>query len=347
MAFPFLFEENFEDGTLGNFDSETDTGSLLNYIHYSKLAGYNPSIVGAIAPWRGAFVAEWNLGDTNDHILIDAALAIANGATAWTRFYIFLGKNLQATADDVFSIYELQGTANAQELVVALQITAATGAIKIGSAQTQAGITFASGNLDRGRWYCIEVKGVCQTGAATGTSEVFLDGTSIGSVTNAAINTAIVRGALGTQDTLATTTGYIFMDRVTFDELRIGGDRDRYPETIYVTKTGHICLGDSRLENVTLLPGAGTNNVLTIFDTDKADIADEGNVVALLYNLTASEPPIDLPNAPVSVKRGAYVVLAGTNPRAIIQIGRSQGYYSHGRVRQHGINRSQWANATQ
>lgn len=346
-SFPYLLEENFEDGTLGNFDSETDTGSLLNFVHYSKLAGYQPSIVGAIAPWRGAFVAEWLLGDTNDHILIDAALAAANGVTIYTRFYMFLGKNLQATADDIFSIYELQGTANAQESVIALKITAATGAIQIGSAQTQAGITFASANLDRGKWLCIELKTACVTGAATGTSEVFVDGSSIGSVTNAAVNTAIARGCLGTQDTLATTTGYLFMDRFTCDDARIGVERDRYPETMLLTKTGHVCLGESQLMNVTLLNGGATDNVLVIYDTDRADTADEGNIVAYLKNITSSEPPIDLPNAPVSVKRGAYVVMTGTNPRAMIQVGRSQGYFSHGRVRQHGINRSQWANATQ
>lgn len=345
--FPFSFEENFEAGTLGSFDSETDTGSLLNFVHYSKLAGYNPTIVGAIAPWRGAFVAEWLLGDTNDHTLIESTMAIADTTTAWTRFYLFLGKNLTATADDVFSIYELQGTANAQECVVALKITAATNAIQIGSAQTQAGITFTSANLDRGRWLGIEVKTVVQVGSATGTSEVFVDGSSIGAVTNAAINTAILRGVLGTQDTLSTTVGYLFMDRVAFDLLQIGRDRDRYPESVLLTKTAHVCLGESQLLNVTLLSGGAGDNTLTVYDTDRADVASDDTVVAILHNLTASEPPIDLPNSPVSVKRGAYVVLGGTNPRALIQIGRSQGYFSHGRVRQHGMNRSQWANTTQ
>ena len=90
---------------------------------------------------------------------------------------------------------------------------------------------------------------------------------------------------------------------------------------------------------MTLMQGAGVDNALQIFDTDRANIVDEGNKVARLYNLTASEPPIDLADVPVSVRRGAFVQLSGTSPQAMIHIGRSQGYRSVGRVRQHGLGR--------
>lgn len=344
MAFPFVFESNFEDGVMTGstqWDSEADTGSLLNLRHYSWVSRYDATIVGPIAPWRGAFVAEWLLGDTNDHTLIEADLAVADGVTRWTRFYLFLGKNLTATADDVFSIYELQGTANAQECVVALKITAATGAIQIGHAQTQAGITFGGNPLPRGRWICIEVKTVCVTGSATGTSQVFVDGTALAAaVTNAGVNTAITRGVLGTQDTLSTTTGYLFMDAFVFDDARIGMMRDRYPDTVMVTKSCHLGVGMTDVLNVTLLPGTGTNSVVKVWDTDSADVSDENNVDAFLFNLTASEPPIDLADVPMVCRRGVYVELSGTAPRALVHIGKSQGWGSHGRVRQHGYSRS-------
>ena len=63
MAFPFLSEANFEDGTKGHFDSETDTGSRLDIAHYSTLA----KIPGLAMPWRGAYAVRVNLAtSTND-----------------------------------------------------------------------------------------------------------------------------------------------------------------------------------------------------------------------------------------------------------------------------------------
>ncbi len=351
MALPYLVEMNFEQGTNGEWDSESDTGSLLNFPHYTKLARYDTTSVGAIAPWRGAFCAEWDLGDTNDHTLIEGDMDIADTTSGFTRFYLFLGKDLRATADDIFSIFELQGTANVQESIIALKITAATGAVQMATAQAAADLVFTNAPiLPRGKWICVELATAIVVGTATGTSQLFVDGTAyLGQITHAAVNTPVLRGVLGTQDTLSTTLGHIFMDAFMFDagagSARIMPNSDRYPETILITKTQHICLGNSELLNVTLLPTNAATNSLKIYDTDNANVTDDSNLVAWLYNLAAKEPPIDLADVPVNVKRGAYVVLAvdtaGTDadPQALIHIGRSQGYGSHGRVRQHGFNK--------
>jgi hypothetical protein len=370
MAWPYIFEENFERGTLGKFDSETDTGSLLNFRHFSFLAREDTTVVGAIAPWRGAYCVELNLGDTNDHTLIEGDIDVVTADSGFTRFYMFLGKDLRATADDVFSIYELQGTANAQESVIAMRIIAATGAVQLASAQTQAdAVTNAvwGDTLPRGRWLCIELVSAVVTGAATGTSQIFVDGAAYNTaVTNAAVNTTVARGVLGSQDTLSTTLGHIYLDCFVFDSsttaansARVYPNTDRYPETLFLSQSSHICLGYSDLLNVTLLPGAEAGNTLKIFDTDVANTNDDSNVVAQLFNLTISEPPIDLADVPVSVKRGAYVqlllasgaepVVGDTNkgPRALVHIGKSQGYYSHGRIRQHGTVRKPHNLATQ
>jgi hypothetical protein len=325
----------------------------LNPVHYSTLARYDATSVGPIAPWRGAFVPEWNLGDTNDHTLIKAtSIVIADTKTGWTRFYVFFGKDLTASADDVFSLYEIQGTANAQESVVAAQIIAATNVLTLGIGQTQATASFWSQPITRGRWYCIEVVTTIQTGG-TGTSVLFVDGSQVASVTTIT-NTAAARGVLGTQDTLSTTTGHIFMDAFVFDSntnhasgSRIGFQHDRYPETVLITKSTHLGLGTTELLNVTLIPGNGTNNVLTIYDTDTADVTDDTNVVAIIQNHTALEPSIDLADLPCLVKRGAFIQLTGTLPRALVHVGASQGWGSHGRIRQHGYKRSPHNIATQ
>lgn len=333
MAFPFIFESNFELGTNGEWDSETDVEGALNIRSYNYLARYDVTKIGPIAPWRGAFVAEWNLsGDTSDHILIEGDLNIADTVTRFTRFYLFLGKNLTGVTD-IFNIYELQGTANAVENAIGLRITTGSELVEIGIGQT-APASFATQKLFKGQWYCIELASTIQTGG-TGTATLYVDGAAV-QVISSLTNTAVLRGVLGTQNTLSTTLGHIFIDKFAFDDTRLNTIKTRYPETVLLTKSEHVCVGESELLNVTLLPGTGTDSVLKIFDTDKADTGDESNIVAHLYNLTASEPPIDLADVPVCVRRGAFVQLTGTAPRAVVHVGRSQGYYSAGRIRQHG-----------
>lgn len=353
---PYLRESNFELGDNSEWDSEVDTGSLLNFVHYSKLSRYRVTEIGAIAPWRGAYVAEWNLGDTNDHTLIKATTdVVADGKIGFVQFMLFIGKDFTATADDTLAIYEAQGTANAVEGTICLKITAATGVIQIGHAQKQADIVFGGDPLQRGRWYCIELVDTIVVGTATGATQLFIDGSAFAaSVTNAAVNTPVLRSVLGTQDTLATTTGHLFMDAFKFSSnaasastTRIGNPKDRYPDTVFVTKSGHLALGQTDIMNVQLLPGNDTTAVLKIYDTDNADLQSDENVVATLNGTTASAA-VDLANVPVTVKRGVYFKLTGTiQPQAFVTFGQSQGWRSHGRIRQHGYNRAAHQVATQ
>jgi hypothetical protein len=275
--------------------------------------------------------------------LIEGDFDIADTATRWTRFYLFLGKDLRGVTD-IFNIYELQGTANAVENAISLRVTTSATQVEIGVGQTVAS-SFAGNKLDLGKWYCIELKSVVQTNG-TGTIDLYVDGSNVQTVTTLT-NTAVLRAAIGTQDTLSTTLGHIFIDRIAFDDTQLGPDKDRYPEVQWITKSIHVAVGQTDLLNVTLLTGTSTDSVLKIYDTDTADTLNEGNIVAHLFNLTTSEPPIDLADLPVTVKRGAYVQLAGTNPRALVHIGKSQGYGSHGRVRQHGYSRGVSKIATQ
>jgi hypothetical protein len=336
MAFPFIFESNFEQGTNAEWDSETDVEGVLNIRHYTWLAREDVSAVGAIAPWRGAYVAEWNLtGDTADHVLIEGDMDIADTATAYTRFMLFLGKDLSGVTD-TFNIFELQGTGNAVESAIGLRITTGQAGVEIGVGKT-APTVFATSLLQKGKYYAIELKTTVQTGG-TGTSDVYVDGALVASVTGVT-NTAVLRGVLGVQDTLSTTVGHLYVDALVFDDTRVYPHSDRYPEVVLLTKSAHVALGQTDLLNVTLMQSAGVDNSVKVFDTDNANVTDASNIVAELYNLTANEPPIDLADVPAQCKRGAYVQLSGTSPRALVRIGCSQGYRSHGRVRQHGINR--------
>lgn len=343
MAFPYIHEANFEAGNFLEFDSETtDTLNRFNVRHYSYLAREDATKVGPIAPYRGAFCAEIVCGgETDAHQLIEGDHDIADTVSRWVRFALFIGNDFTATADDIFSIYEFRSAA-AVERAVGLQITAATGAINLGIGEAAPSV-FSTTALERGRWHWIEANAVIQTGG-TGTGAVYLNGSLVASISGLT-DLACTTGSLGTANVLSTTSGHLYFDLLTFDDAQNGPYADRYPETVMLNKSMHVCLGESDILNVTLLVGSATST-LTIYDTDSAAVSDD-NIKAYLYNLTADEPPIDLADVPLCVKRGAYVVLAGADTQAIIHVGRSQGYTSHGRVRQLGSKRNPHQVATQ
>lgn len=338
MAFPYIFESNFEAGTNAEWDSESDTGSLLNYPHYSKLSGYNATIVGPIVPYRGAWVAEWNLGDTNDHTLIAAAIAIADTVTRYTRLYLFPGKNLTATADDTFSILELQGTANAQESVIALKIVAATNALTIGVGQTQATASFATQPLTRGKWVCVELLTTVQTGG-TGVSTLYLDGAQVATVTTIT-NTAVLRGVLGTQDTLSTTTGHLFIDRFAFDSTRFYPDKQQFPLSIQLTKSAHVFLGAGWIDSTALLSATGS---YILYDTDTANANNSEAVLDLDQSRGVTSY-----DGGAYFERGCYASIA-TSTRVEVKLFASNAdrrrygpnaYGGAGAIRQYGNRRS-------
>lgn len=331
MAFPWIFESNFEQGTNGEWDSESDTGSLLDFPHYSTLA----MVPGAPTPYRGAYCMRIKCGDTNDHTLTEGDIDIADAGTAYFRWYLFASSDFTATADDTFNIFELQQAGGTVEQSVGMRVTAASNLLEIGIGDGTAPTSFVT--FPRNQWVCVEVLSTISTGGA-GVITLWLDETQVATLTSLTQAAAVGQGVLGTQNTLATTTGTLYFDQFIMDDARIYGLPIRYPEEVYLTKTGHVFVGSGQIENVSLLSGAAADNVLQVFDTDVNNTNHIGRLKIELKNTAASEL-VDPAGTPVSVQRGAYVVMSGTNPRAIVKIGRAQGYFSDGRVKQHGAKR--------
>jgi hypothetical protein len=329
---PYIFESNFEQGSNAEWDSESDTGSLLDFPHYSLLS----NISTAPVPYRGAYCMRIQMGDTNDHTLIEGDIDIADAGTAYTRFYLFASSDVTASADDTFNIYELQQAAGTNEMVLGMRITAATNLLEIGIGDAAAPTSFVT--FPRNRWVNVELLATPSTGGA-GVLTLFLDELQVATLTSLTQAAAIGRGVLGTQDTLSTTTGTLYFDQFIFDDLRIYGIPIRYPEELYMTKTGHAFVGAGKVINASLLSGGGTDNVLQIFDTDVNNTNHMGRMKLELKNV-ANNDIVDPAGVPLTVQRGCYVVLTGTGPaRAMIQIGSAQGYYSQGRIKQHGAKR--------
>ena len=235
-----------------------------------------------------------------------------------------------------FAIFELWSGTSTVEAGAFINFTTASG-LRIGIGETSASQFLP---LTTGRWHTLELNCLIDSGGPNdGTIDGFLDNsafTQVASLDQGAITSGVV-GVIG-QDA-GTTTGVVLFDEIVADDTRLFPVIERFPETIFLTASKHIAVGETELLNVTLIPGTSTDSVLTLYDTDTAYVSDISNVIGRLNNLTASETPIDLADVPIYAKRGVYAELAGTAPRAIIHIGKSQGYWSDGRIRQHGFNR--------
>ena len=342
MAFAFIVERNFETGDDTDWDTKTDTNSpaLLTFPHYTELSRFPDS---NWAPASGAYCMQVVAsGETNEISLTEADVNIDLAVNNFIKFEVNFSSDFTATADDTFALFEIRASATVEGQVVA-RVVAATNVLNIGIDAPSETVSFSDLAIKRNTWYTIELDiTIDESGNNDGTIDLFI--TKLGDPSQTTISTAalgtidqaaITDGVLGLQDHLATTTGTILFDNFIHDDGRIYSRRDRFPQTVRLTRSGHAFVGPGVIENVTLLSGADTDHVLRIFDTDRQDTGDEGNVVVELKN-TANNETVDPAGMPVRVIRGCYVDLAGTNPRAIVLIGRAPGYGSSAAIRNMG-----------
>ena len=325
MSFPWLFESNFETGVFtAEWTTETDTGALIDPAHYRSLAQMPFS---QAAPYRGAYAARVQMGDTNDHTLTQTGFTVASDGNTWTRFYVCLGNDLTASAADDWSILEYQTATNAINLAVMLGLSAGiTGATKYArlGLNSSLGTTWSTIPMEVNKWHALEVAYNTALNSTDGANKndstqhatLYLNGYSVAVADNTSGGT-FNQLVLGTQDTLSTTSGTILFDQFIQDDARVYPIVDRFSTTIHLTKSSHIAVGACRIDNVTLHAGAAADGVVTIFDTDRGNTNDASKIKVRLSNVTSSDM-IDPAGMPVSCQRGCYVQLAGTNPRATI-----------------------------
>lgn len=334
MAFPFITEANFEDGTKGHFDVETDTESRIDIAHYSDLARY----VGLPAPYRGAYCARVTL--LNDGTPADAYFQETGSWDMTTgtndlslRMMVYFSKDIVMANADEFAIMEFWSGATTAEAGVYVNYTTANGfrlGIGKGSASSFKPLTLGS-------WHCIEVF-FDPAAAAGGTLDAWLDKTAftqVAALTNANITSGVI-GVVG-QDA-GTTTGTILFDEIVTDDARIFPPTDRFSDQRLLTASAHVFVGMGELESISLLSGGGTDNVLSVYDTDKAYTSDAGLALIELKN-TANNEVVRQDWPAMRLQRGCYVALSGTNPRAMIKI-KCANTMSDGAMRQHGLVRT-------
>lgn len=332
MSLPYIFAESFDQGGKGGFDTEADTGSLLDFPHYTELA----RIPGYPAPFRGAYCMRIIPGDTNDHTLLEGDLNISAGGTAWVRFGLFVSDDFAATADDIFNIFEIQETGNAVETAISLRITAATDLVEIGIGETAAS-TFSS-TVQKGVWHVVECTFTVDSGGGNdGTAQLYMDGKATGSALATLDQGAITHGVLGTKNTLATTTGgFLLFDEFAFDDTRISISH-RFAEHRTIAASSFLFVGAGTIGNVKLIDTGGGDVVLELYDVDEYSVSSEprwfGQTVTANVDVDAADVPIEF-------TRGCLAVLSGTLPAAQFQISRAAGWGSDGAVRTHAAKRT-------
>lgn len=331
MALPYIFSASFDTGDNSEWDSEADTGSLLDFPHYTTLAALD----NAPAPYRGAYCMRIQPGDTNDHTLTEGDMNIATSGTAWVCFALYISPNFAATADDIFNIFELQDTGNVVETAISLQVTAATNIVEIGIGETEAS-TFGS-EVIKGKWHIVELSATIDSGAGNdGTSTLYLDGYSIQTISSLDQG-AITHGVLGTQGTLATTsTGFILFDEFAFDDTRIGVTH-RFATHRVITTSSFAFVGGGQLGNVKLIDGGGGDVVCEIYDTDEYS----SSLTPRWYGQTATANiDVDAADVPIDFARGCLIILSGTTPAAQFYVQKAKAWGSDGAVRTHATKRT-------
>ncbi len=326
MAFAFIVDRNFEEGptpTDGGWDSETDTANQLDIVSYKTLATLPWS---TCSPYRGAYCLRATLsGGTADAYLVEGDINIAANTTNYFRFYVWFSPNFTGTADDTCNIFE--GLASTTvEFAFGFRIVALTDVINFGIGEV-APTSFTGEAIERGVWYCVELTvDIDNAGANDGTIDLYLTREGSPTATTVAATQvssldqgAVTTGSLGIQNHLSTTTGTILIDEFIQDDARIYPISRRFDDTMVMTKSGHAFVGKGTVDNITLLSGAGTDNVLNVYDTDSGNTDDFTNSVVELKN-TANNETVDPAGMPVNIVRGAYVSLSGTNPRAVVKM---------------------------
>ena len=316
MAYPYIFHANFEAAFSSEWDvAEADTGTLLDRVHYADLAPLYSAAKTAM-PFRGAYCMriDGRPFDTNDHTIGDGDIDIATGVTRYFRFYLYVSTDFSSTADDNFSIFELQQAGGTQELVLGMRCTAASDDVNLWVGISNTPETHGAA-IQKGRWICIELTANCDTGAASSDLIVYINGVLYVQLATAVQNAgAIGQGILGTQVTAATTTGTLLFDHFTMDDARLYPLVERFPYTVPLIKTSQVFVGPGAIDGASILSANGT---LSLYDTDVANVNDEFSRVVELD--TANYSTL---SERITFKRGCYAVVGGTNPRCEVILSR-------------------------
>lgn len=341
MAAPwggYLLDADFDEGVLDTtvFNGTTvDTQAKFVIRHYTYLI---QQLRRELA-YRGAYCVDLNLAlGTADAYVESTLVATALAGTLWFRFMLCV-EDLVMASLDAFSLLEVQSAGPVTEAMVGIRRTAA-GNNEVYAGETHnAGTTVGSSLLPG--WHCIELGLLLDSGGGNdGTLQLFVDGYQVGATITTLDQAAITQMRFGAMRLDAgTTSGMVLLDNLVAATYRVGGFPQRWPQTVVLTKSGHVAVGNGSYEDFYLMPGGPLDNHALLYDTDEANTVAE---LAFVGPDIANSAPYGLNGYIASHRdgnfhRGLYVKLSGTNPRAYIVL--RDANLSNGAIRNYAWRR--------
>jgi hypothetical protein len=324
LSFPWLTQETFDDGTRGNFDSETDASNILTFPHYRQLAA------DGLSPWQGAHALRLKLSGTATGFITETgSFDTAAAGTIHVWMPVCIGSDLNLTAGDTVILFALDSAGPVNEAVMGVRNNG--GVYELFAGETGATNTLAITRNSR-QWYQLELSCLIDSGAPNdGTIDFYVDGAAVGAQITGLNQGAITQARLGAvSGTAAGNSGTILIGGIIADDLRIF-PRPRFQlgtDTVWVTRDITAFVGPVKLDSVQLT-GTGTDAVLTILDTDHFESTDNPRPPAVyVRNVTANDQSPGM-NSPISLAKGCYVQLTGTAPQAWVSISSGAPVLSH------------------
>ena len=320
MAFPWLQQDTFDDGTRGGFDSETDASSILDFPDYRDLARYGYS------PWQGAHALRLTLSGTATANITETG-GFDTGASGTIAIWlpVLLTAGFTLNDGDAVILFALQSAGPVNEAVMGVRRNGA--AYEFFAGETGATRTLAVARSNT-QWYQLEMVCTIDSGGGNdGTIAFYVDGGQVGAQITALDQATITQGQLGAiSGTAAGDSGVILVGGVIADDVRVY-PRERFPvDTLWITRDQTAFLGPCSVDSV-VLTGTGTDAVFSAIDTDIYTATRLGfsrEPVIYVRNVTANDSSPGQ-NLPMTFRRGMYVQLTGTNPQAWVSLSRPNG----------------------
>jgi hypothetical protein len=298
LAFPFVTEENFEGGTYASTHFDATNGTGQQVYGFRDLA----AIPGAPAPYRGAYCFGFDisaLSGANVYWQETGSWDMTAGTNdIYVRFALYVTDNIVMANTDEMILLHFWSGANTGEACIALNYTTANG-LRLGIGDTSTASQFQT--FTTGEWHTVELF-FDPAGAGAGTIDGWLDGVAYTQVTGTHSDiTSGVLGAIGVD--AGTTTGHVFFDDLVTDDAQVHPRAERWANPIY--------------------------------DTDRGGTNDATNILVELKN-TAARETVTPAMPPIIIKNGAYVSMSGTNPRALVELGKVAAWGSDAAVLEYG-----------
>lgn len=315
MAFPYIFEENFESGTRGNFTSETDPGSGLSFVSEREM--------GEVYPALGCYAMKVELDKLVHGSMYVASTAFATSAnvTRFARFPVYVPSNVQAQSNEsAVVLLNLVNSTGGREAAVCLARRDPDGVVFTLNGTVDP-YGYIKPRLDDWNW--IEVTWtVANSPTENGESSMWINGSKIWNTDTA--EAAITEGRFGAGLLSGAWTGCLYFDHIVCDEDRLYlpavTRKNVAGHTSLFTQSGFVFCGSGSITSVQSLDTGGMQDArVRIYDTDNPSrIVESDKRVDRKWDEYA-------PMVPTSFERGAYVLLSGTTPQALVAVGSVHG----------------------